>query len=140
MSAQLAIAWEDSSLAPARHDAAREPRHLCAACHQRPARFQYRGVVKADRLHTLCFRCYRSAMDSLRNVEPVGRVTWLRPAGISSRGRVDGRFPGHAPRPVDPADKYAELTRRRRRAQIAARHALQDAPVRHVAPVGDGGG
>ena len=41
-------------------------KHLCEACRERRARFQYRGVVKADRAHTLCFACYRSERDRLR--------------------------------------------------------------------------
>jgi hypothetical protein len=41
-------------------------KHLCEACRGRKARFQYRGVVKADRAHTLCFACFRSERDRLR--------------------------------------------------------------------------
>ena len=35
-------------------------RQLCQRCRDRKARFQYRGEVRADREHTLCFECYRS--------------------------------------------------------------------------------
>ncbi len=77
----------------------RPDRQLCTGCRQRPARFQYRGRVRADRSHTLCFQCYRAAMDRAReDVRLVVRLT------------------GDA--------RYDELARRRRRAQIAARHAL----------------
>jgi len=41
-------------------------RVLCAACRERKARFRYRGEVRADRDHTLCFECYRSELDRLR--------------------------------------------------------------------------
>jgi hypothetical protein len=41
-------------------------RHLCVVCRQRRAVFRYRGVVKADATHTLCFQCYRSLIDSMR--------------------------------------------------------------------------
>ena len=41
-------------------------KHLCEACRERKARFQYRGVVKADRAHTLCFACFRSERDRVR--------------------------------------------------------------------------
>ena len=44
----------------------RDSRHLCAACRERKARFRYRGVVKADRDHTLCFQCVRAATNRLR--------------------------------------------------------------------------
>ncbi len=95
---QLALALDDSSdLSPATRPA--PARHLCAGCRQRPARFQYRGHVKADRSHTLCFQCYRAAMDRVRR--------GVRP-----------------PVPSAADTRYEELARRRRRAQIAARHAL----------------
>ena len=120
MTPQLAVAIDDSVPLPDAGAAKQGQHHLCAACHERPARFQYRGLVKADRTHTLCFRCYRSVMDSIRNVEPVGRVTWIRSAG----GRTTGRSTGGAV--AEAADKYVQLERRRRRAQIAARHALEE--------------
>ena len=41
-------------------------RHLCVVCRQRRAVFRYRGVVKADATHTLCFQCYRSLRDTMR--------------------------------------------------------------------------
>jgi hypothetical protein len=56
----------------------RGSRHVCAGCHQRKARFRYRGMVKADRHHTLCFECFRAAANRLRSrVEP-------RSAGVNS--------------------------------------------------------
>jgi len=39
---------------------------LCAACQERKARFRYRGEVRADRDHTLCFECYRSEVNRAR--------------------------------------------------------------------------
>jgi hypothetical protein len=41
-------------------------RHLCEGCHARKALFQYRGTVRADATHTLCFACFRSERDRLR--------------------------------------------------------------------------
>ncbi len=38
---------------------------LCRECSERRARYRYRGAVKADRDHTLCFRCHRSLSDSI---------------------------------------------------------------------------
>ena len=35
-------------------------RRSCQSCRERKARFRYRGQVRADRDHTLCFECYRS--------------------------------------------------------------------------------
>jgi hypothetical protein len=39
---------------------------LCAACQERKARFRYRGEVRADRDHTLCFECHRSEINRAR--------------------------------------------------------------------------
>ena len=39
-----------------RHRRSRRLRTLCAACQERKARFRYRGEVRADRDHTLCFQ------------------------------------------------------------------------------------
>ena len=41
-------------------------RQTCQGCQAREARFQYRGVVHADRDHTLCFECYRSELNRRR--------------------------------------------------------------------------
>lgn len=41
-------------------------RQLCQTCHERKARFEYRGRVKADRDHTLCFQCFRAERDRRR--------------------------------------------------------------------------
>ena len=38
----------------------------CQSCQERKARFRYRGVVRADRDHTLCFECYRAERDRRR--------------------------------------------------------------------------
>lgn len=126
--AQLALALDDSFPldTPARPA---QDRHLCARCQSRPARFQYRGAVKADRSHTLCFQCYRAALDSVRTVR-----FRAAPAGLARTG--DGQpvaFPSIVARPgvVARANDEAATQRdealslRRRRAQIAARHALR---------------
>lgn len=41
-------------------------RHLCLGCRRHPARFQYRGEVRADRDHNLCFKCYRAEVNRQR--------------------------------------------------------------------------
>ncbi len=41
-------------------------RRRCESCRERVARFRYRGVVKADRDHTLCFECFRAERDRRR--------------------------------------------------------------------------
>ena len=49
-----------------RHRRSKRIRILCAACEERKARFRYRGEVRADRDHTLCFECYRGEMNRAR--------------------------------------------------------------------------
>jgi hypothetical protein len=41
-------------------------RKSCQSCMERKARFRYRGAVRSDRDHTLCFECYRSERDRRR--------------------------------------------------------------------------
>jgi hypothetical protein len=45
---------------------ARRTRHTCQSCQGRRAKFSYRGTVKADRDHTLCFECFRRERERLR--------------------------------------------------------------------------
>jgi len=64
-------------------------RHLCARCRERKARYQYRGVVRADRQHVLCFQCFRSAREQLRawNVReglPGGWLELRRPEAMGA--------------------------------------------------------
>ncbi len=42
------------------------PHRPCAICRVRPARFRFRGRIKADRSHTICMQCFRSMCDGLR--------------------------------------------------------------------------
>jgi hypothetical protein len=53
------------SLAIARRTC-RPERHVCCGCRQHPARFRFRGEVRADRDHNLCFRCYRAEVNRQR--------------------------------------------------------------------------
>lgn len=41
-------------------------KHVCRECESRRALFRYRGIVKWDRYHTLCFQCYRRHVDRQR--------------------------------------------------------------------------
>ena len=56
-------------------------RRQCLECGDRPARFQYRGVVKADADHTLCFQCYRAMCERARARRLVTGV-WLPALGL----------------------------------------------------------
>lgn len=44
----------------------RVPRHTCRACQEHPAKFRFRGEVRADRDHELCFQCFRAVINSVR--------------------------------------------------------------------------
>lgn len=44
----------------------RDERHLCATCCERKAKYRYRGHVRADRTHVLCFQCFRAARERMR--------------------------------------------------------------------------
>ena len=41
-------------------------RHTCLECRVHRALFSYRGQVRADRDHSLCFRCFRAHVERLR--------------------------------------------------------------------------
>ena len=44
----------------------RHERHVCLACRSQRSLFRYRGEVRADCDHTLCFRCYRAEANRQR--------------------------------------------------------------------------
>jgi hypothetical protein len=53
-------------MSEAAYHLSKELRRRCQSCAERKARFRYRGVVKADRDHTLCFECFRAERDRRR--------------------------------------------------------------------------
>ena len=63
------------------HNLSKTVRRLCRSCAERKALFRYRGVVKADRDHTLCFECYRAERDRRR----AQRLTELPAAQLPHR-------------------------------------------------------
>jgi hypothetical protein len=71
-------------------------RKSCQSCYARKARFRFRGVVKADRDHVLCFECYRSARDRRRAqiLAGVERLAPLR-SPFSGASGVSGRQLAH---------------------------------------------
>jgi len=95
----------------ARVGAATYPR-LCAGCRTREARYGFRDEAhpQADRPQTLCFDCFR--MEIVRRQAVAAQ---LARGWNASQVRL----------PLD--DTLKELSLRRRRAQIAARHALEEA-------------
>ena len=93
----------------------RKPNTLCAGCRAREARYGFRPAEKGhsveasgiERPRTLCFDCFRAEIDRRRGVAQQLAKGW----NASQVGL-----------PLD--DTLNELSLRRRRAQIAARHAL----------------
>lgn len=65
--------------------AVRADRRLCADCRAREAKYRYRGHVRADRQHVLCFQCFRAARERMRALE-LGRLPFEGPdLGLSAR-------------------------------------------------------
>jgi hypothetical protein len=89
---------------------------LCLACGERRPLFYYRGVVKADRDHTLCFECYRAEVNRLRA---------RRMSAFAAGSAIANPRPQPSKAIGDRAALLADIAARRRRAQIAARHALE---------------
>jgi hypothetical protein len=83
---------------------------LCAGCRAREARYGFRDEAdpQADRPQTLCFDCFRMEIARRQAVAAQLARGWN-----ASQARL----------PLD--DTLKELSLRRRRAQIAARHALE---------------
>jgi hypothetical protein len=52
----------------------KQVRRICHSCQRRKARFQYRGQVRADRHHDLCFECFRAERNRQRVRLMTGRV------------------------------------------------------------------
>jgi hypothetical protein len=92
---------------PAKRVKTRIERPLCAACRASEARYGFRSEddPTADRPRTLCFECFRSEV--LRRQAAAERARGPRQVTLPLQNTLD------------------ELSRRRRRAQIAARHALE---------------
>jgi hypothetical protein len=85
---------------------------LCAGCRAKEARYGFRddaeeAAARDERPRTLCFECFRMEIDRRQRVMAQLARGW------------------NAEQSTLPlADTLQELTRRRRRAQIAARHAV----------------
>lgn len=86
--------------------------HLCAGCRTREARYGFRDEAEplAPRPRTLCFDCFRMEIDRRQSIAARLAQGWN-----ASQVRL-------------PLEETLEtLARRRRRAQIAARRALESA-------------
>jgi hypothetical protein len=94
-----------------RFRAPRQARPLCAGCRAKEARYGFRTGEEsgpADRPRTLCFDCFRIELDYRQ--------------AVKSR-LANGWNATQTSLPL--AETLVKLDRQRRRAQIAARHALE---------------
>ena len=55
--------WRRTTMSRSAARESRQRQRLCETCRQRKARYRFRGRVRADRQHTLCFACFRSLRD-----------------------------------------------------------------------------
>lgn len=66
---------------------------LCAGCQERKARFRYRGEVRADPDHTLCFECFRGEINRSRARRLADAATPLRTRSpFGHQAAVSGRL------------------------------------------------
>jgi len=80
---------------------------LCAGCRAREARYGFQQDEGSERPNTLCFQCFRMEIDRRQRVAAQLARGW---------NAIQVSLPLH--------ETLRELDRRRRRAQIAARHAI----------------
>ena len=74
-------------------------RQACQSCRDRKARFSFRGSVRADRDHTLCFECYRRERErqrARRLVEgPAALSLWMPSSTAGLGGSLSDRQVAH---------------------------------------------
>ena len=73
-------------------------RQTCQSCVDRKARFSYRGAVRADRDHTLCFQCYRRERERQRAMRlsevPAPAPLRVELSAVAVRGSLNARGSG----------------------------------------------
>ena len=126
MAAQLALEEGWTSTAGRRPHGRSAPRSvLCSACRAREARYGFRDEWNpvTDRPRALCFECFRVEIDR-RHTQPTD-------LGNDAPVKIGAARDATVRQAALPLGKTLEaLSRRRRRAQIAARHALAREPRR----------
>ena len=103
------VPWHEGGTSDARRS--QDTTTLCAGCREKEARYGFRGEEDdptAERPRTLCFSCFRREI--------------ARRQAVAAR-LARGWNAEQASLPLD--ETLQRLTVRRRRAQIAARHALE---------------
>ena len=80
---------------------------VCAGCREKEARYGFRDARRHENSRTLCFECFRMELDRRHSVAERVARSWDASQAALPLAQV-----------------LEDATRRRRRAQIAARHAL----------------
>ena len=128
---------EQDSLTRRRASIARRLARLCQACGERVAQYADPGEAEPDGAPTLCLPCYRGK----GHPDPHPHLKAVPPQSPRAERSIDVKDKvelsgGHLQASKHVADRdelYTNLRLRRRRAQIAARHASDEVPVQ--APV-----
>ncbi len=110
----------------------KRPRALCPACRERLRRAAASGAP-VHRRRPVCFQCYRVELDRERAFEVAGRVDTASDARFQfalpfepvNRARLEMLRVERAAARASAASGGGQFADRRRRAQVAARHALQ---------------
>jgi hypothetical protein len=98
-----------------RHRLSKRFRTLCAACQARKARFSYRGEVRADRDHTLCFQCYRCEVNRARarrlgeRISQPSMVSPFGPAELGGGQVLDEGQRSHRQRMLEHLQRYSAV-------------------------------
>ena len=116
----------------------KRPKTLCPSCRERLRRTDLNGrlprrAAGARPPHTLCFQCYRAELDRERALKAAGdldtasseRFQTALPFEPVNTLRLDGLRAERAASRVMIREGAGRFVDRRRQAQIAARHALQ---------------
>jgi hypothetical protein len=124
---------ERDSLARRRAAIARRLARLCQACGERVAQHPDPGEAEPDGAPTLCLSCYRakghpSPHPHLQAV-PEQSPRAERSIEVEDTVELSGAQAQASKQVADRDQLYTNLSLRRRRAQIAARHASDEAPV-----------
>jgi hypothetical protein len=113
------------------------PKTLCSACRERLKDAAGRGArpePESDRAKTLCFRCYRTQLESDRRLKAAAELNTASEARFQSslpfepvnRARLNQLRAARQAAREDERQGAGVYVDKRRRAQIAARHALQN--------------
>jgi hypothetical protein len=114
----------------------KRPKTLCPACRERLSRMALDGRARPARArpaHTLCFQCYRAELDRERALKAAGNLDTASSERFQSAlpfepvntSRLDRLRAERAASRVMMQAGAGRFVDRRRRAQIAARHAFQ---------------